>query len=310
MEIRMTYDGNEHGLQYSPLAVLMLSDLFNKAGLDVSIELDRISPHYNCSPASSLIDPQFSEAIKVAQKLNGIESFLEVLNTVQVDYSCDEHSDVKAVLTSFGCKRNCKYCPDYKHSLFHVREVDIVVDEIRQLYSLGHRYFEFVDNNVTNDLDHFLSIIKHIPKGMQWGALINLDNKITDDVLNTFMLHGCDRLYTGLESMNPKSQKAYGKNFDGVDVEWMLQTINNSVPLNAFIIKGLPFETEESWLNMLNFLNAHDICYNINYLREYDGSLSTKMHSTHEAERLARQCEIHSSHTLYMFLREHLTVQL
>lgn len=119
------------------------------------------------------------------------------------------------VMTSRGCAWSCSFCPLSKwegKTLFHSPKY--VVDMLEQyLAEYGHRTFVFGDNTLSYPKRRIIELCDEIiARGLdiEWICMTRAD-MIDRTVLAKMAAAGCREISYGIESLDPRVQKAMGK---------------------------------------------------------------------------------------------------
>lgn len=260
MKITLSYNGDNDGLTYPPIFPLMLGNELVKAGIDVEIVQDIENYDYLGIPSDSIYRPEYQRLIRVIEAITGNKLDFK---DFEVDYDWSPHFDVAGVLTSIGCVHKCKFCPQ-KEMGYTDRPIDKVLEELKWVTD-RYDYFEFLDNNVLANVNRFIEITNHVPKGVKWGALMNLE-KVNEEVLMKLKDNGLINIYIGIESFNKSDLEYFGKPyyFKGIDPKVSMEKLLElGFNLHVFLIRGLPNETVESFNEQLNWLDERNISYTI-----------------------------------------------
>jgi len=260
MKITLSYNGDNDGLTYPPIFPLMLGNELVKAGIDVEIVQDIENYDYLGIPSDSIYRPEYQRLIRVIEAITGNKLDFK---DFEVDYDWSPHFDVAGVLTSIGCVYKCKFCPQ-KEMGYTERPIDKVLKELKWVTD-RYDYFEFLDNNVLANVNRFIEITNHVPKGVKWGALMNLE-KVNEEVLMKLKDNGLINIYIGIESFNKSDLEYFGKPyyFKGIDPKVSMEKLLElGFNLHVFLIRGLPNETVEGFNEQLNWLDERDISYTI-----------------------------------------------
>ena len=260
MKITLSYNGDNDGLTYPPIFPLMLGNELVKAGIDVEIVQDTENYDYRGVPSDSIYRPEYQRLIRVIEALTGNKLDFK---DFEVDYDWSPHFDVAGVLTSIGCVHKCKFCPQ-KEMRYTDRPIDKVLEELKWVTD-RYDYFEFLDNNVLANVNRFIEITNHVPKGVKWGALMNLE-KVNEEVLMKLKDNGLINIYLGIESFNKSDLEYFGKPyyFKGIDPKVSMEKLLElGFNLHVFLIRGLPNETVEGFNEQLNWLDERNISYTI-----------------------------------------------
>jgi len=108
------------------------------------------------------------------------------------------------LITSRGCFYNCNYCSSrviWGRTL-RQRKVEDVLNEIEDLYTLGYKGFQFVDDNGISDKNWFLRFaeaLKQSEMDVQYAMQTRV-NSIDDKVAKALQESGCTFIYFGIES--------------------------------------------------------------------------------------------------------------
>lgn len=260
MKITLSYNGDNDGLTYPPIFPLMLGNELVKAGIDVEIVQDAENYDYRGIPSDSIYRPEYQRLIRVIEAITGNKLDFK---DFEVDYDWSPHFDVAGVLTSIGCVHKCKFCPQ-KEMGYTDRPIDKVLEELKWVTD-RYDYFEFLDNNVLANVNRFIEITNHVPKGVKWGALMNLE-KVNEEVLMKLKDNGLINIYIGIESFNKSDLEYFGKPyyFKGIDPKVSMEKLLElGFNLHVFLIRGLPNETVEGFNEQLNWLDERNISYTI-----------------------------------------------
>ena len=260
MKITLSYNGDNDGLTYPPIFPLMLGNELVKAGIDVEIVQDAENYDYRGIPSDSIYRLEYQRLIRVIEALTGNKLDFK---DFEVDYDWSPHFDVAGVLTSIGCVHKCKFCPQ-KEMRYTDRPIDKVLEELKWVTD-RYDYFEFLDNNVLANVNRFIEITNHVPKGVKWGALMNLE-KVNEEVLMKLKDNGLINIYIGIESFNKSDLDYFGKPyyFKGIDPKVSMEKLLElGFNLHVFLIRGLPNETVGGFNEQLNWLDERNISYTI-----------------------------------------------
>lgn len=119
--------------------------------------------------------------------------------------------------TSRGCPYSCTYC-DVKVSMgqaFRPRSPEHILAEFKQWYDKGFRYFEFVDDVFTMNLERAKTVCQMIlESGMKfrWNCANGIRaDRVDEELLRLMKEAGCEFVAYGLETGNPETLKAIKK---------------------------------------------------------------------------------------------------
>ncbi len=119
--------------------------------------------------------------------------------------------------TSRGCPYSCTYC-DVKVSMgqaFRPRGPEHIITEIKYFYDKGYRFFEFVDDVFTMDLNRAKTVCQMIlESGMKfrWNCANGIRaDRVDEELLRLMKDAGCEFVAYGLETGNPEMLKIIKK---------------------------------------------------------------------------------------------------
>ncbi|MBI2102604.1 radical SAM protein [Candidatus Woesearchaeota archaeon] len=119
--------------------------------------------------------------------------------------------------TSRGCPYSCTYC-DVKVSMgqaFRPRGPEHIITEIKHFYDQGYRFFEFVDDVFTMDLNRAKTVCRMIlESGMKfrWNCANGIRaDRVDEELLRLMKDAGCEFVAYGLETGNPEMLKIIKK---------------------------------------------------------------------------------------------------
>ena len=304
MKITLLYNGDNDGLTYPPIFPLMLGNELAKLGFAVEITQDEECYDYLGVPSDSIYREEYQDLIKVINALKDTKLEYEEL---EVLYDCSPDFNVAGVLTSIGCMYKCKLCPQSKMG-FMERPLDIVIKELDWITS-RYPYFEFLDNNILTNLDRMIEITNHVPRGVKWGALINLERYDREKMLR-LRANGCVNLYAGVESFNPADLEFFSKPYyhKGINPKDSLtELLDLGFNLHVFVIRALPNETKEEFKAMLDWFKLMGISYTISRLSLDSGYVFETEHLSLEylAEKFQEDKDV-SSKNLKQFINRQL----
>lgn len=152
------------------------------------------------------------------------------------------------VLTDYGCPYPCSFCVmSGLGSKF--RSVENVLDELRQLKSLGVREVFFIDQTWGVRKERNRELCRRMLEerlGFGWATYTRADI-LDPETLALWRQAGCHTLMLGVESASPEMLKAYRKGYKANQVAEGLAMVRAAGirTVGTFII-GLPEDTRES----------------------------------------------------------------
>lgn len=149
---------------------------------------------------------------------------------------------VNVVSTGRGCPFKCDFCynssANIKHSFFN-RPIDDVLADIR---ALGRKHIMFIDDNFIGNPGWTREFLKRLkPMGIKWNAAVSANVVEIPGMLDLMKESGCQGLFIGLESINPKSIADANK---GQNVTWRYEYLISEIHrrgmmVNASFVFGL-----------------------------------------------------------------------
>jgi anaerobic magnesium-protoporphyrin IX monomethyl ester cyclase len=173
-----------------------------------------------------------------------------------------------SLIATLGCPFGCEFCskPVFGNEVRH-RDLDAVVDEVRQLMALGYDSLWIADDTLTLDAGHLSALCRRIaPLGITWSCLSRAD-RITPEMASMMHAAGCQRVHLGLESGSQATLDRMRKRAtvaDGVAATSIYRAAG--IEVAAFFIVGYPGETPdaiEETLALALALPLDDISFNV-----------------------------------------------
>lgn len=170
---------------------------------------------------------------------------------------------VAQIITSRGCKNNCRYCSSSKmwSSKVIYRNPESVVDEIEYLHrEFGTNLIHLSDLSVNQNRDHLLKFCRCLIKrnlNVYWTSSGNID-LVDEEVIKTMFKASCTRIGFGIENLLPKTiEKIKPKqNINIAELQNTLEMVRkNGILIKGFFMIGYPWETMEDLEKM-----SVDIC--------------------------------------------------
>ncbi|MBI2665436.1 radical SAM protein [Candidatus Woesearchaeota archaeon] len=198
--------------------------------------------------------------------------------------------------TSRGCPYSCTYC-DVKISMgqaFRPRSPEHIMEEFRYWYDKGFRYFEFVDDVFTMDIERAKQTCRLIlNSGMKfrWNCANGIRaDRVDEELIRLMKEAGCEFVAYGLETGNPEMLKIIKKAITlekAVDTFKMTKRIGLKFAVN-FII-GHQEETFARAMDSINFAKSIPADYvNFSNMVPYPGTDVYKWVVEHEKTGRAR----------------------
>src|SRR3989338_2335534 len=198
--------------------------------------------------------------------------------------------------TSRGCPYSCTYC-DVKISMgqaFRPRSAEHILGEIKYFYDKGFRFFEFVDDVFTMDIERAKKVCRMIlDSGMKfrWNCANGIRaDRVDEELLVLMKKAGCEFVAYGLETGNPDMLKIIKK---AITLEKATETFHLTRRIGLkfavnFII-GHQEETFERAMDSIKYASSIPADYvNFSNMIPYPGTEVYKWIEEHEKTGRAR----------------------
>jgi radical SAM superfamily enzyme YgiQ (UPF0313 family) len=181
----------------------------------------------------------------------------------------------KAVLAGYtettrGCKHTCLHCPitPIYHGRFFATPAEIVLGDIRAQVGQGAQHITFGDPDFFNGPTHALRITRALHQEfpeLTFDATIKIEHLLKNQQLLPEMRElGCAFVVSALESLNADVLDHLAKHHSKDDVirafELMAQA---GIPLRPSLLPFSPWETLESYLELLSFFEEQRLVEHI-----------------------------------------------
>jgi radical SAM superfamily enzyme YgiQ (UPF0313 family) len=127
--------------------------------------------------------------------------------------------NIYPISTSRGCPYNCKFCSVIQifGRKYRYRSVEATLKDLKEASVLNNRTKFIVDDNFAANKTRTKQILRGmIEEGIKtsWSAQVRTEVAKDPELLQLMADAGCDTLYIGFESINPKTLAAYNKKQD------------------------------------------------------------------------------------------------
>ncbi len=168
--------------------------------------------------------------------------------------------------TTRGCKHTCTHCPItpvYQGRFFAV-PAEIVLNDIRQQVAQGAQHITFGDPDFLNGPTHALRILRsmhHEFPNLTFDATIKVEHLLKyRDRLPEIKDLGCAFVVSAVESLNDDVLQQLHKAHTRADVELLFTlTEDLNLPLRPSLLPFTPWETLESYLQLLHFFEERHL---------------------------------------------------
>jgi anaerobic magnesium-protoporphyrin IX monomethyl ester cyclase len=155
-----------------------------------------------------------------------------------------------SIMTTYGCPHSCDFCskPIFG-SYFRRRNMDRVMEEIRDIKSFGYDGLWIADDCFTLDLDHVRAFSNGLIEEnlrMRWTCLSRTEQIPVKDV-ELMQRSGCTKVFFGLESGSNTVLKLMNKHTTIEAAEHLIRIFSQcGIKTAGFFMVGYPGETYET----------------------------------------------------------------
>lgn len=159
--------------------------------------------------------------------------------------------DIMSIITSRGCPYSCLYCcaARFWRRRVRYRSPENVLEELREIASMGYTMVRFMDSTFTLNKDHALRICELMKKeglDFSWSCETRADS-LDDELLGALADSGCNLLCLGVDS---GSQRVLDETHRRMRVEAVRKAFRkireHGMSTRAYITFGFPGESEKS----------------------------------------------------------------
>ncbi|HEU5434443.1 MAG TPA: radical SAM protein, partial [Thermomicrobiales bacterium] len=168
------------------------------------------------------------------------------------------------------CHHECRHCPipPIYGGRFVVTPRETVLADARSQIAAGARHLTFGDPDFFNGPGHGLRIARALRTEfpfLTFDATIKIEHLLQHRVrLAELAELGCAFVVTAVESVNPTVLTKLAKGHTPADVETALALLDAvGVPMRPSLMPFSPWETLESYLDLLRFVARHDLIESI-----------------------------------------------
>jgi anaerobic magnesium-protoporphyrin IX monomethyl ester cyclase len=170
-----------------------------------------------------------------------------------------------SMITSRGCPFSCDFCsrPIFGADV-RSRSAQSIVDEVKQIESLGYSRVWFADDCFTLNREHLLNVcdeLVHRRVDVGWECLSRvdtMDSKVADGMKRA----GCLRVFFGIESGNNKVLGLMNKHISTEQAKRAVYAAKAAgLKVGAFFIVGYPGETDRTVLDTVRFASGLPLDY-------------------------------------------------
>lgn len=153
-----------------------------------------------------------------------------------------EKGSCMPIMTSRGCPFACNFCSvtGMFGRKYRAMSPERVLEEVKRN---NKRYIFFYDDNFTADLKRAHKIMDGLDdldlKRNVWTAQVRSDVAKDPELVEKMARSGCERVYIGFESINPKTLKTLKKSQTPEDISQAIQTLHkNEIKVHGMFMYG------------------------------------------------------------------------
>lgn len=168
--------------------------------------------------------------------------------------------------TTRGCKHTCLHCPitPIYHGRFFAIPAEVVLADIRAQVAQGARHITFGDPDFFNGPTHALRITRALHQefpALTFDATIKIEHLLKHrHLLPEMRALGCAFVVSAVESLNDEVLAHLAKGHTSADVARAFALMTEvGIPLRPSLLPFSPWETLESYLELLTFLEERHL---------------------------------------------------
>lgn len=166
------------------------------------------------------------------------------------------------VQASRGCPFNCAFCYNFFAKCVRFREIESVVDELKEIQKRGITEIFFLDQNFILDKNYAKDLCNAMIDAdikIKWQCQICV-NSIDYATLVVMKKAGCQLIWLGIESFDENVRKINNKNYSNEQLLKAVDTIEKSgINYNGFFMLGMMGDTKESMAKTVELIKKHKI---------------------------------------------------
>lgn len=150
---------------------------------------------------------------------------------------------------SRGCPYECTFCYNLYGHKVRYKKIDVLIQELKQLYSLGCEEIFFIDQTFTINKDHvkeFCAAIEDAQISIPWQCETRVD-LIDEELLRCMKRAGCKAVWLGIESFDDKVLLKCKKGYNLNQLKQAFEALHSAeLEYHAFIMIGMEGESTET----------------------------------------------------------------
>ena len=186
------------------------------------------------------------------------------IGLVEAGRGCHFRCDFCAIQTAFGRTQTR-------------RPTDDILAELSALADSGKRFFFFVDDNITSNMQQAKELYAALaPLKLRWVSQASINAAHDEEFLALIKASGCEGLLIGFESLNPDNLRDMGKGFNtmrGGFEEALANLRRHGLKLYLTFVFGYDADTTESFAETVEFAKRHELFIGaFNHLTPFPGT--------------------------------------
>jgi magnesium-protoporphyrin IX monomethyl ester (oxidative) cyclase len=165
------------------------------------------------------------------------------------------------IMASRGCRGNCSFCFKLCGKGISFRSIDSVINEIETVitkYSL--KRFYFVDENFLENKKYFFEFLEEKKRRNLDFTFVGQSriDCIDEEICSIGSRNGLVCVSVGVESPSQKTLSLINKGYSSHIIKGKIKICrDNGILFRANMIIGFPWDTEEDYISMIDFVHAN-----------------------------------------------------
>lgn len=155
---------------------------------------------------------------------------------------------ITPIITSRGCPFHCDFCSVIQmFPEMNYRSIENVIEEIK--YQNPSHIFFYDDNFAVKKsrTKEILEKMLELPKCPTWSAQVRVDIAKDKELMDLIKKSGCEYLYIGLESINPKTLESYQKKLTVEEIKECIEIFRKyKINAHQMFVLGSEYDTKET----------------------------------------------------------------
>jgi len=200
---------------------------------------------------------------------NPDRDFLEDLDTLPTpDFTLVHNwtpSNTYPVATSRGCPYECRFCSviGMFGRKYRYKSVEATLAELKHAVSVSKAVKFIVDDNFAANITRTKQILRAMIAEKirtRWSAQVRTEVGRDPELLRLMADSGCDTLFIGLESINPRTLKEYNKKQDLQDIISCIREVrDHGIHIHGMFVLGAETDDVKTIRETVDFAQRLDI---------------------------------------------------